>query len=65
MGKLRLSELTTIDKEIFDMARNIENMGIYLSLVSQLPYQGAVLRGHEAVLRVSGGRVSSPKVREH
>lgn len=25
-----------IDKEIFDMARNIENMGIYLSLVSQL-----------------------------
>ena len=25
-----------IDKEIFDMARKIENMGIYLSLVSQL-----------------------------
>ena len=25
-----------IDKEIFDMVRKIENMGIYLSLVSQL-----------------------------
>ena len=36
MGELRLSELTMIDKEIFDMARKIENMGIYLSLVSQL-----------------------------
>ena len=35
-GELRLSELTMIDKEIFDMARKIENMGIYLSLVSQL-----------------------------
>lgn len=36
MGELRLSELTMIDKEIFDMARKIENMGIYLSPVSQL-----------------------------
>ena len=35
-GELRLSELTMIDKEILDMARKIENMGIYLSLVSQL-----------------------------
>ena len=35
-GELRLSGLTMIDKEIFDMARKIENMGIYLSLVSQL-----------------------------
>ena len=36
VGELRLSERTMIDKEIFDMARNIKNMGIYLSLVSQL-----------------------------
>lgn len=36
MGELRQSELTMIDKEIFDMARKIENMGIYLSPVSQL-----------------------------
>ena len=36
MGELRLSELTMIDKEIFDMARKVKNMGIYLSLVSQL-----------------------------
>ena len=28
MGELRLSELTMIDKEILDMARKIENMGI-------------------------------------
>lgn len=35
-GELRLSELTVIDKKIFDMARNIKNMGIYSSLVSQL-----------------------------
>lgn len=36
MGELRLSERTMIDKEIFDMAKKIENMGIYLSLISQL-----------------------------
>ena len=36
VGELRLSELTMIDKENFDMARKIENMGIYRSLVSQL-----------------------------
>ena len=35
-GELRLSELTMIDKETFDMARKIENIGIYLTLVSQL-----------------------------
>ena len=35
-GELRLSELTMIDKENFDMARKIENAGIYLTLVSQL-----------------------------
>ena len=35
-GDLRLSERTMIGKEIFDMARYIENMGIYLALVDQL-----------------------------
>ena len=36
MGELRLSGRTMIDKEIIDMARKIENVGIYLALVSQL-----------------------------
>ena len=35
-SELRLSERTMIGKEIFDMARYVENMGIYLALVDQL-----------------------------
>ena len=44
-GELRLSGRTMIDKENFDMARKIENVGIYLSLVSQLDISGLCQKG--------------------